>query len=92
MIVYLCASLAQRGRCSVTFNPGTLVGMGLNLTAELRLRVRLGIEGVHLAHAASQEQMDNGDIVTLLRLPPALLQRIAQRDPAKRGDRTNLDE
>ena len=29
-MVYLCASFAERGRCSVTCTPGTLDGSGLN--------------------------------------------------------------
>ena len=68
MTVYLCASFADRGRCSVTCTPGNAGRDRFELAAVLRLRVRLRIEGVHLAHAASEEQMDDRDIVTLLRL------------------------
>ena len=63
--------------------------MDLNLLRNSGFDVRLGIEGVHLAHAASQKQMDHGDVVALFRraagalssTSPKVIQRNAAMEP-----------
>ena len=72
---------------------GNTGGDLFELTPQLRFRVRLRIESIHLAHAAGEKQMNDGDIVAALRLRHgALLQNISHRDPAERGKRTDFDE